>query len=238
MLDLIWSRPGLGLVVVVALAAVFADLSASFTPRGPVTTAQAYASLAVALVVGLTAGVAFPSRWVLLLVPVAYTVLFELGRMGHVGASIDAPSFGSILETIAFFVGRGTPDGAQLGNTWISEFAALEALEPLGPWVERSAGVDSAAYFSGIWDTNEIDGTLYGVPWYVDTRVLFYRRDILAQVADCRVAVVQLRPGVDRAGPQRQGEHDGDGQQQPEAQPGGITRLPGHGLGALFRSCW
>ena len=25
-----------------------------------------------------------------------------------------------------------------------------------------------------------IDGTLYGVPWYVDTRLLFYRRDLLA----------------------------------------------------------
>src|SRR6185295_8151963 len=32
----------------------------------------------------------------------------------------------------------------------------------------------------GIWATNELDGTLYGVPWYVDTRLLFYRRDLLA----------------------------------------------------------
>jgi multiple sugar transport system substrate-binding protein len=39
--------------------------------------------------------------------------------------------------------------------------------------------VDSTRYFSGIWATNQMDGVLYGVPWYVDTRVLFYRRDIL-----------------------------------------------------------
>ena len=25
-----------------------------------------------------------------------------------------------------------------------------------------------------------IDGGLYGIPWYVDTRVLFYRKDLLA----------------------------------------------------------
>ena len=31
----------------------------------------------------------------------------------------------------------------------------------------------------GIWDTNVIDGRLVGVPWYVDTRLLFYRRDLL-----------------------------------------------------------
>ncbi len=34
-------------------------------------------------------------------------------------------------------------------------------------------------YFASIWATNRIDGRLYGVPWYVDTRLLFYRRDLL-----------------------------------------------------------
>jgi len=34
-------------------------------------------------------------------------------------------------------------------------------------------------YFDGIWNTNLIDGVLYGVPWYVDTRLLFYRTDLL-----------------------------------------------------------
>jgi multiple sugar transport system substrate-binding protein len=78
-------------------------------------------------------------------------------------------------------VGRSTPDVAQLGNTWIPEFAALRALEPLDAWVAASRAVDTAGYFRGIWDTNVIDRTLYGVPWYVDTRVLFYRRDLLAR---------------------------------------------------------
>jgi len=78
-------------------------------------------------------------------------------------------------------VGRSTPDVAQLGNTWIPEFAALRALEPLDSWVAASHVVDTAGYFRGIWDTNVIDRTLYGVPWYVDTRVLFYRRDLLAR---------------------------------------------------------
>jgi multiple sugar transport system substrate-binding protein len=36
-------------------------------------------------------------------------------------------------------------------------------------------------YFPGIWDTNVIDATVFGVPWYVDTRLLFYRKDLLAQ---------------------------------------------------------
>ncbi|HZM15971.1 MAG TPA: sugar ABC transporter substrate-binding protein [Candidatus Krumholzibacteria bacterium] len=78
-------------------------------------------------------------------------------------------------------VGRSTPDLAQLGNTWIAEFVALQALQPLDGLLARSAALDSTAFFAGIWDTNRIDGAVFGVPWYVDTRVLFYRRDILAQ---------------------------------------------------------
>ena len=78
-------------------------------------------------------------------------------------------------------VGRATPDVAQLGNTWIAEFVALHALEPLDPWLARSADVRRAAYFPGIWATNVVDSVPYGVPWYVDTRLVFYRTDILAR---------------------------------------------------------
>lgn len=77
-------------------------------------------------------------------------------------------------------VGRATPDLAQLGNTWVPEFAALAALAPLDAHVAASTVVHKGDHFPGIWDTNVIDGTLYGVPWYVDTRVIFYRRDLLA----------------------------------------------------------
>jgi multiple sugar transport system substrate-binding protein len=82
-------------------------------------------------------------------------------------------------KLITAFVGRSTPDLAQLGNTWISEFTALGALEPLRDRIESTEGIDEASYFPGIWATNVIDGEPYGIPWYVDTRVLFYRKDIL-----------------------------------------------------------
>ncbi|MGH2570651.1 MAG: sugar ABC transporter substrate-binding protein [bacterium] len=84
-------------------------------------------------------------------------------------------------KLLTAFVGGTTPDLAQLGNTWIAEFVALRALEPLDARVDHSTVVEPGDYFAGIWDTNVIDGTLFGVPWYVDTHVLFYRRDILAR---------------------------------------------------------
>jgi len=78
------------------------------------------------------------------------------------------------------FVGEATPDLADLGNTWIPELAALRALEPLDPYLASTPSVDRQDYFAGIWQTNVVERTLFGVPWYVDTRVIFYRRDLLA----------------------------------------------------------
>jgi multiple sugar transport system substrate-binding protein len=84
-------------------------------------------------------------------------------------------------KLLTAFAGSVTPDICQLGNTWIPEFVALGALEPLDRYVADSSVVRPDDYFAGIWDTNRINGTLYGVPWYVDTRLLFYRRDLLTR---------------------------------------------------------
>ena len=82
-------------------------------------------------------------------------------------------------KLLTAFAGGSTPDLSQLGNTWLPELVALHALEPLQARVDRSAVVQPHDYFASIWATNVIDGTLYGVPWYVDTRLLFYRKDLL-----------------------------------------------------------
>jgi multiple sugar transport system substrate-binding protein len=80
-------------------------------------------------------------------------------------------------KLLTAFAGDATPDIAQLGNTWIAEMAAIGALQPLDRRAEAE-GLRAADHFSGIWQTNRIDGTLWGLPWYVDTRLLFYRRDL------------------------------------------------------------
>ncbi|WP_447737751.1 sugar ABC transporter substrate-binding protein [Rhodanobacter soli] len=82
-------------------------------------------------------------------------------------------------KLLTAFAGNSTPDLSQLGNTWLPELVALHALEPLQARVDHSGVVRADDYFASIWATNVIDGTLYGVPWYVDTRLLFYRRDLL-----------------------------------------------------------
>lgn len=82
-------------------------------------------------------------------------------------------------KLLTAFAGDALPDLCQLGNTWVPEFAALHALASLDSHVAASRAVAAKDYFPGIWDTNVIDGELRGIPWYVDTRLLFYRNDLL-----------------------------------------------------------
>jgi multiple sugar transport system substrate-binding protein len=83
-------------------------------------------------------------------------------------------------KLLTAFVGDATPDLVQLGNTWIPEFAAIGAIAPLDARVAGSRAVVRGDYFPGIWEANLVDGRLYGIPWYVDTRLLFYRSDLVA----------------------------------------------------------
>ncbi|HYC00704.1 MAG TPA: sugar ABC transporter substrate-binding protein [Candidatus Limnocylindrales bacterium] len=82
-------------------------------------------------------------------------------------------------KLLTAYVGGTMPDVFQIGNTWIPEMVALGALEPLDDRSATSASVARDDFFAGILDTNVVEGRLWSLPWYVDTRLLFYRRDLL-----------------------------------------------------------
>lgn len=84
-------------------------------------------------------------------------------------------------KLLTAYAGETLPDLCQLGNTWIPEFAALDALEPLDGYVSGSREIQLDDYFDGILASNRLDETLFGIPWYVDTRLLYYRRDLLRE---------------------------------------------------------
>lgn len=85
-------------------------------------------------------------------------------------------------KLLTAYAGDATPDLAQMGNTWIPEFVTVRALADLTAFAKGSRTIDGHDDFPGIWATNVVDGVLYGIPWYVDTRVLFYRSDVLGAV--------------------------------------------------------
>lgn len=65
-----------------------------------------------------------------------------------------------------------TPDVAMVGTTWMGEFANLGALDP------TPKSIDSSVFFEGAQKTTEVDGTSFGIPWYVETRLIYYRTDL------------------------------------------------------------
>ena len=110
-------------------------------------------------------------------------------------------------KLLTAFAGDALPDVIQLGNTWIPEFAALEALLPLDGGLEPGTVQD---LFPGILASSQVDGHLMAMPWYVDTRVLFYRKDLLTRAGYARpprdwrewqaaMAAIQALPGDDRS---------------------------------------
>ena len=81
-------------------------------------------------------------------------------------------------KLITAFASDNTPDVCQLGNTWIPQFAALNAIIDLSEFIAKSKIIKPEYFFSGVWETNIIDNKIYGIPWYVDTRLMFYRKDV------------------------------------------------------------
>ena len=68
--------------------------------------------------------------------------------------------------------GNSTPDVSQMGTDMMGQFGATGAFEPV------PADIDKSAYFESAWNTNVVNGVVSGVPWYVETRLLYYRTDI------------------------------------------------------------
>lgn len=105
-------------------------------------------------------------------------------------------------KLLTAFAGDATPDLAQVGNTWLPEMQALGALEPLDAWIARTPLLQPADYFDGIWATNAPRDERVGLPWYVDTRLLFVRQDLLRRAGiprmpqnwdEWRAALARLR---------------------------------------------
>jgi multiple sugar transport system substrate-binding protein len=74
------------------------------------------------------------------------------------------------------------PDVLQLGTTWVPEFGSAKALMDIAPMLDQYPELKPDNFYPGSINTTKFDGATVGVPWYVDTRVLYYRTDILQSV--------------------------------------------------------
>jgi len=78
----------------------------------------------------------------------------------------------AVTKLTTAIAGHQTPDVSQMGTDMMAQFAETKALEPV------PASFEPSTFFEGVWNTNVVGGTVFGVPWYVETRLLYYRTDI------------------------------------------------------------
>lgn len=95
-------------VVSAAAPALLGIVLGLVMPRGPLTSAQSLAALALAIVVGFASGWLLGSRWAALLGPVAFAAAFEITRWAETGPTVDAIRLDrGIWGAVAFISGRG-----------------------------------------------------------------------------------------------------------------------------------
>ena len=106
---------------------------------------------------------------------------FEESHPGTKIITQGIPWDGAHDRLITAVAGNITPDVTQLGTTWVSEFAAMGALQDLEEKLNNSPNIHSGDFFKSSLDTGRWHKNLYALPWYVDVRVVFYRSDILSE---------------------------------------------------------
>lgn len=74
---------------------------------------------------------------------------------------------------------KSGPDVLQMGTTWMPEFQEAGALSDISEYVKDSEDLNLDNFYPGSVETTQFDGKTYGIPWATETRVLFYRTDIL-----------------------------------------------------------
>ncbi|HWU46132.1 MAG TPA: sugar ABC transporter substrate-binding protein [Humibacter sp.] len=98
---------------------------------------------------------------------------FEKSNPG-VKVNVTAIPWGSAYSKFQTAIAAGnTPDIAMMGTTWMPDFANAFSAVP--------TNFGTTDFFPGAVDSTKVGGHVTGVPWYVDTRVLYYRTDLAAK---------------------------------------------------------
>ncbi|WP_080146779.1 sugar ABC transporter substrate-binding protein [Marinilactibacillus piezotolerans] len=74
------------------------------------------------------------------------------------------------------------PDVVQMGSTYMAEFVDAGALMDISEYIESEEALSPDNFFEGNVATTMFEDNYYAVPWYTETRALYYRTDLLEEV--------------------------------------------------------
>lgn len=100
-----------------------------------------------------------------------------------VDVDVEAVPWGEVGNKLTTAVASGGgPDVSQVGLSLLPTFVKAGALADLTPYLEDYPGLDSSNFPEAVSAENlSGDGSVTSVPWVADTRILFYRTDILEE---------------------------------------------------------
>ncbi|NJO42586.1 MAG: sugar ABC transporter substrate-binding protein [Cyanobacteria bacterium CRU_2_1] len=103
---------------------------------------------------------------------------FQTENPGVTVRWVDVP-WADMQSKILTAVSAGTaPDVVNLNPDFAAQLAGRNA------WLELDSAVplaDRERYLPNIWQANAIDGKTFGIPWYLDTHVTIYNKNLLQQ---------------------------------------------------------
>jgi multiple sugar transport system substrate-binding protein len=85
-------------------------------------------------------------------------------------------------ELVKVSLYRDGPDVSEIGSTWLRDFEGMNSVRPFTP-LELRALADPADLIPAAWESASLaqPAQLWAMPWLADTRILYYRRDLLEQ---------------------------------------------------------
>jgi multiple sugar transport system substrate-binding protein len=82
-------------------------------------------------------------------------------------------------ELVHYSIYKNAPDISEVGSTWIGDLIGMNALRPFTQNEMASFG-GSQAFFASAWNSGvSAEGQVWAIPWLIDSRLLYYRRDLL-----------------------------------------------------------
>ncbi|GII92852.1 extracellular solute-binding protein [Sinosporangium siamense] len=80
----------------------------------------------------------------------------------------------------AFNDPASAPDVAEYGNTDLAEYAAAKGFADLS--ADLKASPEGSDFTEDLLKSATVDGQIYGVPWFIGVRALYYRKDVFDEL--------------------------------------------------------
>jgi multiple sugar transport system substrate-binding protein len=112
---------------------------------------------------------------------------FEREHRIHVNLEV-IPWPGAWARIIQFAIYNDGPTVSEIGSTWVNDMVMMKALRPFTLREVRNLGGEES-YLPASWqsvraihDPSISEAVSWAIPWVADTRLIYYRKDLFAQV--------------------------------------------------------